>query len=241
MIDLESDLAPPVAAFHVKEGGTNYFEVSVDPRLRDAVNMNASRADMVTVTSGELIAVTELKIDLSWALLLQATLWRHHAHMVWIAVAEAKQTPGRLFAIDCARRYGLGVLEVDARARVNVHHRPVIRRPEDISDALRASLTEGHKRDLAICGTNRGGHATRERTTHDSLATYAAAHSGASLLQALQATKHHYRNVNEAAKALEKLIRKGKIPGVHLGKGRIYPTAEEARRGFVEDEGRDRS
>jgi hypothetical protein len=218
----EAALAAQVVSWLEGCGGDVYQEVTVPGVL-------ARRADIVSVASGGVVTVVECKLGLSWELLEQARAWTRHANMIWLAVPWAQMTNGRREAIRVVRTfYGFGLLEVEAGIveRLSPMHRA--RASDDLLNALRPE----HKTH-AKAGTNRGGHVTTYAITVETLGKFVAENPGCSLVEAFAGgVKHHYRSDDQAEERLQKAIKQGLVEGVFSGwKGRLWPTAEAARRG----------
>lgn len=208
----EADLSKKVVSWLESEGWTVYQEVSIF----DKSNYGA-RADIVAVRDS-IVWVIECKLTLSFEVIAQAERWLGYAHMVSVAVPEAKASLGRSAAIRAATALGIGMVNVkrlwpieDDRICPVVIRSALPHRPH-INPALLDSLREGHKTH-ALAGGNRGGQYTRFKETLGELRAFAEKHPGCTLRSALQTIPHHYSSVSSGVAAIQKLASKGLLKG----------------------------
>lgn len=200
-------LGPPVLSWLAEEGWDAYQEVVVGAPVADIV-----------ATSGRIVAVVELKIGLTWELLYQAIRWRHDAHLVWVAVPQAKASDGRRVAERVFGDKGIGILSVrwagGADPRVEVVQRPALNRRAE-AERIRSLLRPEHK-TFAPAGMSHGGRWTPFRETCDRLRRYVGENPGAPLKAAIGSIQHHYASGSSARAHLIDLIGRGVVPGVSL-------------------------
>lgn len=171
------------------------------------------RCDLVAVMD-PVVAVFELKTQLSFELLSQARRWRDFAHQVWVGVPAVRRwNDGRHTAHRVFEDWGLGVIEVQ-HGDVRVWARPSLNRRADVRH-LCAALSEEQK-TLVEAGTARGGHWTTFKATCRDLRAFVESHPGSTLGEALKATPNHYRSIAGGRSALSRLIQRGVVPGLRL-------------------------
>jgi hypothetical protein len=183
------------------------------------------RADIVARVLSELWIV-ETKTSMSLALIEQAMERRRFAHRVYIAAPSQRSRAG---AGLCAE-LGIGVISVvvgDATARdyysePNVTMRTQSRRWNSRPLALSKKLEPEHKTH-ARAGSTTGGHWSPFRRTIERLAVEVAAHPGIALKDAVSGIEHHYRSNAGARTSLAAWIREGKVPGVEIRDGKLWP------------------
>ncbi len=225
----ETAVAAPVVAWLEEQGWDVYQEVTFGGPIADIV-----------ATRGPLVLVVECKTSLSLDVIEQAAGWVQAAHLVFVAVPQARSH--RSFAERVLRWQGVGMLLVDipkrytptygATAAELVRQRveaPLHRRAPG-SDRLRAALRPEHK-TAAPAGHAGGSRWTPFRETAERVARAVAARPGITLKELLSDTSTHYRSVAAARSSLTKWIEAGVVKGVRLerdGKAlRLWP--EKAR------------
>src|SRR5207244_7937670 len=76
----------------------------------------------------------------------------------------------------------------------------------------------------ARAGAPTGGHWTAFRETCENLARAVAREPGITLKAAIAAIEHHYRSIAGARSSMATWIKAGKVPGVRLEGGKLYPS-----------------
>ena len=219
----EADLAAVVVAWLVDYGYDVYQEVELVPR--------GIRADIVARRGIEL-TIVETKTSASMALLGQVMERRRFAHRVYAAAPHCSGPFG-----DACKELGVGawsvhvgssemcsgvpidpsrIVEVCAPRRLTSHRLKLV-------DKLRPE----HKTACAA-GSPSGGHWSRYRDTVAQLARVVAANPGIAFAQALQPglMNHHYSSARSARSALSRDIEMGKIAGVRIERGALWPVVE---------------
>lgn len=227
----EAAIALAVDALLEADGAEIFHEVSLEYQLRSRHVIGDGRADHVFIRDGARLGVVECKTTLSWELFAQAARWRDYTHETWIAVPFARMGEGRHEAFQIAsKHYGFGVIEVDDGG-AKIKRQAVLR--DSIDPALMVSLRPEHK-TAAAAGTNRGGQYTTFKETGAKLAAYVMEHPGAKLAEAVGAITHHYGSKASAQGAMLKMIKKGLVPGVHIGwRQGLYATKAMALHGHA--------
>lgn len=213
----ESDIATVVIAWLEALGADVYQEVEIP----------GGRADIVARVRAELWIV-ETKTSVSLALIEQAMERRRHAHRVYIAAPMHRAKAGLALCTEV----GIGMIAVDINGGVQAdreYDEPIVqmraesrrwnRRPVALAD----KLEPGHKTH-ARAGTSSGGHWTPFKRTIERLAAAAAAHPGILFKAAVDGIEHHYRTNAGARTSLAAWIRSGKVPGVRIADGKLWPT-----------------
>ena len=214
-VSSEADLAAVVVAWLEMLGADVYQEVELLPR--------GIRADIVAKVRAE-IWIIETKTSVSLALIEQAMERRRFAHRVFIAAPTGRARAG---ALVCAE-LGIGVLDVfigrsdyePPRVREVCPSRRWNSRPVKLASKLRPE----HK-TACPAGSPTGGHWTQFRATCEQLTRTVrdAGPDGLTIKEAI-ASKHHYASLAGARSSLAQWIREGRMPGVRLEDGRLYPT-----------------
>lgn len=181
----ESDLFEPVKEWLGDEGYEVYAEVQL--------THGAERVDVVGVKGDEVVAV-EMKTSFSLELLNQAYKHKYAgiANKVYVAVPRPKTKHFNEYGIECLRREGIGLLEIDDILRCDRHyHLPDARQDEMQNTWLVDALTERHKDQIG--GTN-GAHLTRYKITmlniKDHLTATGRWHTAKSILEEVDT---HYK------------------------------------------------
>lgn len=222
----EADLAAVVITWLEALGADVYQEVELQ---RQGI-----RADIVARVRAELWIV-ETKTSMSLALIEQAMERRRFAHRVYIAAPFYKARAG----LTLCEELGIGVLGVEVADGVNatdeyreprVQMRAQSRRWNSRPLALMKKLEPQHKTH-ARAGAPTGGHWSPFRRTIERLAQEVAAHPGILIKAAVAGIEHHYRSNAGARTSLAEWIRRGKVPGVEMRDGKLWPVA---RRNQVE-------
>lgn len=188
-------------------------------------------ADIVAVRGpGPELTIIETKTSWSLAVLVQAMERHACAHRVYIAAPYSRH--GRDMASIC-EALGIGVLEVHAASAGcdsgEGYGKPAVR--EIVSSArwnrrpvaLRAQLRPEHKTS-AKAGSAIGGRWTPFRDTCAQLERVVSREPGIALKAAIVEIKHHYRTGAIARSSLATWIAAGKVAGVRLENGLLYPT-----------------
>jgi hypothetical protein len=87
---------------------------------------------------------------------------------------------------------------------------------------LAALLRPEHKTS-ALAGSQTGGHWSRWRETCAALTRIAVTTPGIDLREALKLSGHHYASLRGAVTTMAKHVRGGRLPGVRLDRGALYP------------------
>ncbi len=212
----EAALAAVVVAWLVELGADVYEEVEL--------SRGGIRADIVARLGAELWII-ETKASLSLSLVGQCMERRRLAHRVYAAAPCRKlRISDELF-----RDVGIGLLDVrlgtqhawdPARIVEMVPSKRWNTRPV----ALAGQLRPEHKTH-ARAGAPAGGHWTPFRETCENLARAVAREPGITLKAAIAAIEHHYRSIAGARSSMATWIKAGKVPGVRLEAGKLYPSA----------------
>jgi hypothetical protein len=190
------------------------------------VDVPGGVADIVVRVGAELWII-ELKTSLSLALILQAMDRRRLAHRVFIAAPRTRNMSG--VAAVC-RELGLGLLRVEMtdrsidRGNALVSEEVPSRRWNTRPVALAATLTEEHKTHAKAGAVGAGGRWTPFRRTCEQLAHAVERTPGITLKAAIEDVKHHYQSAAGARASLAVWIKAGKVPGVTMRDGRLFPT-----------------
>lgn len=208
----EAQLAAVVIHWLEALGADVYQEVEI--------HTQGHRADIVARIRSE-IWIVETKASMSLAVIEQAMDRRRHAHRVYIAAPLARARAGRLLCSEL----GIGLLEVSADSYDGPMVRQVCasRRWNQRPVALAARLQPEHKTH-ARAGAPTGGHWSPFRKTIELLAARVAKSPGLSVKDAVNSIEHHYRNNTGARTSLATWIREGKVPGVRIEDGKLWPT-----------------
>lgn len=217
----EADLARIVITWLEALGADVFQEVEL--------HRQGPRADIVARVRAE-IWIVETKTSVSLALIEQAMERRRYAHRVYIAAPAVRARAGHSLCCDL----GIGLLDVtlgsDAeydppRVRELVPSRRWNSRPV----ALAARLRPEHKTH-AKAGATTGGHWSPFRATCESLERVVAGNPGLKLADAIASITHHYASNAGARSSLATWVRDGKVTGVRIEDGRLYPTADRGAR-----------
>jgi hypothetical protein len=208
----EAELGAPVLAWLRDQGWEVWEEVQIG-RLSPV-------ADIVARRDG-LIWIIELKRSLSLAVLGQAWDWQFTSHYASVAVPFTRDSRSRRFAYAVARRFGIGVLRVEAGEVLESQAPAKNRRPIRIE--LWETLLHDELKHWGAAAGSMSGHWTPFRATERALARYVKEHPGCSLKEAIDNIHTHYHSSATARSALGQWIRKGVITLVRAkkDKGRI--------------------
>lgn len=226
----EVELGCPVIAWLECEGWDVYQEVQ---------RGYAGPVADIVATKGDIVAVVELKVSLTFDLLAQITRWTGYAHHLFVAVPHARSSDGRRMAERVFADRGVYVLEVHETShaeqlrqgtiadRVKQQRATPTRLEAPHAATLHARLREEHKTH-ASAGSARGGHYTEFRGTCEKLAALVRARPGVSLRDAVAGIDHHYANAKSARSHLRQMVAKGVVAGVRVegdenGIARLYP------------------
>jgi hypothetical protein len=218
----EAELAAVVVAWLTALGADVYEEVEL--------YRQGPRADIVARVRAELWIV-ETKTSMSLALIEQAMERRRFAHRIYIAAPLYKARAG----LALCQELGIGVLGVEVGLGLDspseydeprVEMRAQSRRWNSRPVVLARKLEPEHKTH-ARAGAQTGGHWSPFRRTIERLAQEVAAHPGILLKAAVAGIEHHYRSNAGARTSLAAWIREGKVPGVVIRDGALYPQTNE--------------
>lgn len=210
----EVDLGRVVVAHLEALGAEVYQEVDVAGGV----------ADIVAKVNAE-IWIIELRTSLSLALICQAMERRRLAHRVFIAAPSSRNM--RDVALLCGE-LGIGLWRVYRGTGSewdpdSVREEAPARRWNSRPVKLATKLREQHK-TAAMAGTASGaGRWTPYRDTCDQLASVVRSRPGITLKHALVQMRHHYSSMASAKSSLATWIRAGKVPGVSIRDGALYP------------------
>lgn len=213
----ESDYGAVVVAYLQALGAEVFQEVDVPGGV----------ADIVARVQAELWII-EVKTSLSLALLIQAMERRRLAHRVILAAPPSRNA--RDVAGICAE-LGVGLWLVSTGyeswdppwVREEVPSRRWNARPV----ALAGKLREEHKTHAQAGAVGGGGRWTPFRGTCEALAEAARRTPGIALKAAIGEIKHHYRSASSARSSLATWLRQGKVPGVVMRDGALFPAEPE--------------
>jgi hypothetical protein len=216
---------PAVAEIEIGEAVIAHLQM-LGADVYQEVDVPGGVADIVARLGAELWII-ELKTSLSLALVCQAMERRRHAHRVLIAA------PGSKNMRDVARlcdEVGVGLWRVHlgfdyGSPSASVHEEAPARRWNRRPVALAASLREEHKTSAKAGSACAGGRWTPFRETCGHLARVVAGSPGIALKAAITQTRHHYRTMASARSSLATWIAKGKVPGVEMRDGALFPVA----------------
>lgn len=182
------------------------------------------RADIVAKRGPEL-TIVETKTSASLALLYQVMERRRFAHRVYMAVP----VPARDM-VDVCKELGIGVMRVRLNAEREQRWSPdrvdeecESRRWNSKPMKLAARLKPEHKTACAA-GSPTGGHWSRWRDTCAQIVKAANFMPGIALKAAIAQVTHHYSSHRSATSTMASHIREGRVPGVRLERGALYPT-----------------
>jgi hypothetical protein len=216
----EAELAAVVIAWLEALGADVYQEVEL--------HRQGPRADIVARVHAE-IWIVETKTSMSLALIEQAMERRRCAHRVYVAAPAGRARAGWALCAEL----GIGVLDVivaggpDARSEYDqpsVRQLCGSRRWNQRPVALAAKLCAEHKTH-ARAGAPTGGHWSPFRKTVEQLAARVALNPGLPIKDAVDSIEHHYRSNAGARASLAAWIREGRVPGVQIRDGRLWPVA----------------
>lgn len=200
-----------------------YLE-ALDADVYQEVDVPGGTADIVARVGAE-IWIVEIKTSLSLALLTQAMDRRRHAHRVFVAAPHTKNM--RDVAAMC-EAIGVGLLDVrvtkSSRYEAGVHEVVRSRRWNRRPVALANRLKPEHKTHAKAGAIGAGGRWTPFVDTCEQLAKVVAGRPGIRLKDAIKTIKHHYSSGSSARASLMKWIERGKVPGVRLDAGKLYPS-----------------
>lgn len=209
----EEELAARVVAWVQAQGWETFHEVQMHTYGR--------RADIVA-RCGNHLWVIETKRSLTFEVVEQAHSWHTWAHLVSIAVPEAKRDRSVMAYRFCAS-LGVGVIEVPTDARslslIRVRVPPQLER---IQGKLRGphnwlakSLREEHKE--SVPGNDASKFFTPYQNTCNELRRILHEHpDGILMAQALKNIEHHYADDKSATCSLTHWIRLGKVEGMRV-------------------------
>lgn len=210
----EAQIAAVVVDYLTAHGYDVYQEVEL--------RSQGIRADIVAKRGPEL-TIVETKTSASLAVLYQAMERRRFAHRVFVAT----ERPPREFEKLC-RELGIGLFRVYVgtgqpwdlpRVTEQVESRRWNSRPLKLASVLRSE----HKTN-ALAGSPTGGHWSRWRETCAALTRIAVTTPGIDLREALKLIGHHYASLRGAVTTMAEHVRDGRLPGVRLDRGALYPT-----------------
>lgn len=211
----ESKLATAVVAWL----GTLSWDVYQEVEGRCGV------ADIVAVEAGDprRTWIIEVKTSLSLAVLAQAWHWLHHgsAHRVSVAVPMTKNWKARTFTETVARKFGIGILYVSGDI-VSERVSPDQQKPRCL-----IKVCAEHK-SHAKAGTSRGGYWTTFKGTCAAASAFVRENPGCTPRQMVAGIKHHYSTDKGARSSLLKWAKAGKVDGVHVDDGKLWPDGKEA-------------
>lgn len=214
----EAELAAVVVAWLEALDADVYQEVELAAR--------GIRADIVARVRAELWII-ETKTSMSLALIEQAMERRRFAHRIYIAAPAHKARAG----LALCQEVGIGVIGVSVGSGVDdprqwdepqVTMRAQSRRWNARPVTLAKRLEPEHKTH-ARAGEPTGGHWSPFRRTIERLAQEVAAHPGILIKAAVSGIEHHYRSNAGARTSLATWIRQGKVPGVVIRDGKLWP------------------
>lgn len=187
------------------------------------VETGAGRTDIVAVRGGIRWAI-EVKTSMNLAVMDQAranVAYFHYSSLAVPAPANGRQPRSWVFAAECGRLFGYGVIalteskrwdtitmRIESRGRLN-------RRP------LPVKLWEQQKTEAAA-GTNRGGQWTDFKWTVRQLEQKAQFEPGIKLKEAIKGIDHHYGNEPSAVGCVSRYIRGGTITTLRLDNGKLF-------------------
>lgn len=184
------------------------------------------RADIVAKRGPEL-TIVETKTSASLALLYQAMERRRFAHRVYVAVP----LHARAMREVCSA-LGVGLLEVKVPPQYEESWNPA--RCEEVVSSKRwntkpvklmSRLRPEHK-TAARAGSTTGGHWSRWRDTCAQLSVVVAREPGLKLKDAVSQIKHHYSSGRVAISTMGAHVREGRVTGVKLENGALWPVVE---------------
>jgi hypothetical protein len=210
----EADIAAVVVDYLIVHGYDVYQEVELTPQ--------GIRADIVARRGPEL-TIIETKTNASLTVLYQAMERRTFAHRIYVAI----ERPAHAFEKLCSE-LGIGLYRVyvgsgkpwdPPRVTEQVESQRWKSRPLNLASRLRPE----HKTS-ALAGSPTGGHWSRWRETCAVLTRLAITEPGIDLREALKQSGHHYASLRGAVASMASHVRSGRVPGVKLDHGALYPT-----------------
>lgn len=183
------------------------------------------RADIVA-TIGQRVWIVECKTSLSLAVLGQAYGWRDYANWISVAVPWSRRRGRGHFSMEVARRFGIGVIEVNYVGRLRECYETVsprlCRKPLRY---LRDALCDAHK-TYADAGSQ-AGYFTSFKQTARALREIVEKCPGQTLSECIGQERFHYASASSARSALGKWLRDGLIDGVEVRRDgrhlRLFP------------------
>lgn len=215
----ETDIGRVVVTYLEALGATVFQEVDVSGGV----------ADIVARVRAE-IWIVEVKASLSLALLIQALDRRRLAHRVFLAAPPSRNARDVAGICD---EIGVGLWLVSVgdgtnygppHVREAVHGRRWNTRPV----ALAATLRPEHQTYAMAGAVGGGGRWTPFRGTCEALAEVVRSEPGITLKAAIGGIQHHYRSAASARSSIAHWIQHGKVPGVELRDGALYPSKERS-------------
>lgn len=207
----EAEVAAAVVEYLQAQGYDVYQEVELIER--------GIRADIVARRGPEL-TIVETKTSASLVLLSQAMERRRFAHRVYIAIPVVSRD-----MVEVCGDLGIGVMRVRMgypNESPEVSEQVTSRRWNTRPMKLASKLRPEHK-TACQAGSPTGGHWSRWRDTCARLAALVGRKPGLDLKQALQASTHHYSSLRCAASTMAGHIREGRVAGVVLKDGALWP------------------
>lgn len=221
MADVSEQQLAKVLVAHLQTLGADVYE---------EVEVSGGVADIVARVGAELWII-EVKASLSWALLAQGRERRRLAHRVYVAAPYSRNL--RDFAGLC-EEMGVGLFLIRPGAqwdpptvREEVASRRWNTRPVDLAAKLRPE----HKTHAKAGAASAAGRWTPFRSTCEALLDVVSRQPGIKLKAAIEGIRHHYRSVSSARSSLATWIREGKVPGVQMRDGALWPVSQEGGRG----------
>jgi hypothetical protein len=188
------------------------------------VEVAGSVADLVA-TQGRVVWAIETKISLSLVVLGQAHRWLGLAHLVSAAVAPARHSVGRGYALASAEAMGVGILEVhspklcgsDWARKSPVYERVRSSFVRRVSPRLGRDLREEHK-TFAAAGNAEGRRYTPFAATCDEIRLVLRRHGPMTVRELVENLhgRHHYASEASARGSVYKWAKAGVIKGVEL-------------------------
>lgn len=211
----EEDLAKSLVG-HLQSAGLTIYQEVTGPQGR--------RADIVAV-DGKVRHVIETKTSFNFDVLQQAEHWLRFSHRVSICIPRSREWNKVQFSHRMARMLGIGIITINGRPgalHITEEEKPVFRRKVAHMDLLDEQKSGAY----AGAGSARGGHYTPFRATTERLVAAVRQQPGAPTRDYLVRIQHHYASIESARGSLNHWIARGKIPGIFIQDGKLFPTED---------------
>ena len=204
----EADVARAVVE-HLRKDGHEVFQ---------EVDLGRGRADIVAKKGS--IWIIESKVTLSWDLVGQGLDRFNWAEKVSLAVPKRSWGKDARKAVWATlKAHGLGLILVDEKGGVTEAIAPVVQGTPKWAGRLQLHQEQKH---FVEAGT-KGSYWTPFKGTCRNLLEFVSSNPGQSLVTAIEAIDHHYKNAASAKSSLTKYLKRGVITDIELRGSCLYP------------------